>query len=164
MKPRVKEWSHDMNGVTTGPWHGSVTLGRFIHESFSITSITNQRIYQLSLFIKQSGEVVQKPSIHFQLRPGAQEVALCVCVSVCLCVTFMNSSLNLHSILEQSQSSLRAVLEQSQSSLRAVLEQSQSILRALLTFLERHILSHAVGAQNTSSCFSCKKYFPALLL
>ena len=28
------------------------------------------------------------------LQPGAQEVTLSLCLSVCLCVTFMNSSLN----------------------------------------------------------------------
>ena len=77
-----------------------------------------------------------------------------VCVSVCLSVTFMNYSLNLHLILEQSQKSLRAVSEKSQSSLRAVLEQSQSSLRAFLGQIQssprafllayQSILSHTI--------------------
>ena len=79
------------------------------------------------------------------------------------------SALSQHSqaLFRLSSGSLQALfrlslLEQSQCSPSAVLEQSQSSPRAFLAFLEQNILSHSVGAQNTSSCsqtmniiFSC---------
>ena len=44
--------------------------------------------------------------INFLAPTGAQEVTLCVCVSVrpsvCLSVIMLNSSLNLHDIMQQS--------------------------------------------------------------
>ena len=50
--------------------------------------------------------------------------------------------------------------KQSKSSPRAFLERSLSVLRAFLAFLEQHILSHTVGAQNTSSCSKEKLSMP----
>ena len=81
----------------------------------------------LIILSSQKSEGVWPILKHFKLQLGAQKVALSMCVSVCPCVTFMNSSLNPHA----SSLNLRAVLEQSQSRFRAVLENSYSILSIL---------------------------------
>ena len=61
----------------------------------------------LLLLSSQKSEGVWPILKHFKLQLGAQKVALSMCVSVCLCVTFMNSSLNPHA----SSLNLRALLE-----------------------------------------------------
>ena len=59
-----------------------------------LSSFDSESISILSEFLSES--------YSFLAPTGAQEVALSVRVSVRVSVTFMNSSLNLHSILEQS--------------------------------------------------------------
>ena len=51
--------------------------------------------------------------LSFLALPGAEEVALCVCM--CVSVTLRNYSLNLHAVSQQCLSSLLAVSQQSQS-------------------------------------------------
>ena len=77
------------------------------------------------ILVLNGSDIVVKVSFLAPTRSsGSGSVRVSVCVSVRPSVTFMNSSLILHSILKQSQSSLRAVLEQSWSSLGVALEQS----------------------------------------
>ena len=70
--------------------------------------------------------------------PGAQEVALSVHLCVCLSVTFMNSSLNLNSVSQQSLGSLSAVSLKSLVSISAL-----SLTSLALSFLIHFIILRA---------------------
>ena len=78
--------------------------------------------------------------LHFFLSPGTQEVALSVRPSVC---DFMNSSLNLNAVSQQSLTSLSPVSHQSLSSLSEVFQQSLSLL--ILVILSEHKILRLVA-------------------
>ena len=109
----------------------------------SMTSQTShntlaREIFDSDVKIKRLFSVAVFSSARFGAQEVALSVRLWVRLCICVCVTFMNSSLNFHvfgseleSVLKLSSSSLQALFKLSSSSLQALFKLSSSSLQAL---------------------------------